>query len=132
MGYTDIRAFCRRVYQDTIAKHENTELKRALKTHERVPAFIDNLARELGGLTFDVKPATIEMCVRDMTNLFIRCVETGSKERLMSDLEKLRIKQREAEAEEFRKEAAELEAASEEYVAQDKAGNETSTSATKI
>lgn len=132
MGYTDIRSFCRRVYAETVAKCENTELRRALKTHERVPGFIDNLARDLGRLPFDVKPVTLEMAVRDMTNLFIRCVETNAKERVMSDLDKMLIKQREADAEEFRKEAAELEAASEEYVAQDQAGCETSKSITEV
>lgn len=119
---SDVRALCRRIYRETIEKQENTELKRALRTHERVPAFIDNLAREVSRLKFSVKKESIEAMVRDMTAWFIKCVDLQAVARVESKMAQIMREKRAQEAEEFRKEAEALEAQGEHRVTQDQKG----------
>lgn len=68
------------------------ELRRALKSHERVPMFIDNLAREFGNLTFQAKKETIVQAVHDMTKLFIVGVQANADAVRMSDQQRRRAK----------------------------------------
>lgn len=81
-----IRYFQERVNQ---APMEN-ELRRALKVHERVPLFIDNMARELSR----VKGLTVTH-VRDvtesMTDFFIETVKAHTEQRLLSPSEVQRL-----------------------------------------
>lgn len=87
----DVKTLCRDDYQEYITLREMpTELRRALKSHERVPVFIDNLAKELYHLPFPVSRETIKKCVYDLTEVFVRLVIKQSDERVMSDVEKMR------------------------------------------
>ena len=107
---SDIRELCRKIYRETVeAADINTELKRSLRTHERVPVFIDNLAAQFKGLRFTVKRDSIEKAVRDLTWWFIKAAERKAHENLMSDMEKLMIKAKEQAKEDFRREAEALE-----------------------
>lgn len=97
------RDICREAYRNFVERSDlNTELKRSLRHHERVPVFIDNLARQFRGCKF---PITKDMMVRateDLTLWFIRAVEQQAQERIMSDMEKLTLKAAEAAKDEFR------------------------------
>ena len=107
---SDIRELCRKIYRETVeAADINTELKRSLRTHERVPVFIDNLAAQFKGLRFTVKRDSIEKAVRDLTWWVIKAAERKAHENLMSDMEKLMIKAKEQAKEDFRREAEALE-----------------------
>lgn len=123
MAYQDIRDLCRRTYREYVEKRvDDTELRRALRTHERVPAFIDNLARELGRLESNVKRETIERAVTDMTAMFVGLAKRQFHERVMSKLAIGLHEKREREKEEFRREVDALERKGTESVTQDKTG----------
>jgi hypothetical protein len=131
-SYTDTRDFCRQIYRETIERIDDSELKRALRTHERVPGFIDNLAREFGCLSFSVKREAIERAVRDMTNVFVQCVKRQSEERIMSDMAKLTLKAEAQAREEFRAEAEALDQKTSEVTTYDSTGNETTKQTTEV
>ncbi len=88
-----------------------TELKRSLRTHERVPRFIDNMAAEFQKLTFDVKRETIISAVEDMTRIFVLALQTSAEQKALSPIAKAMIKKREADMNQFRREAAAIEKA---------------------
>lgn len=79
-------------YQSTIALAQiNSELKRALKTYERVPIFIDNLVKQFGTNPGQFSEFQIRQAANSMTNYFIQMVTKKANERIMSDLEKRRV-----------------------------------------
>ncbi len=92
----------REYYNEAIRLHPTApdELKHSLRSNERVPSFIDNLALEIQKvqdmrLAQDKNPfpdKTIQSLVYDMTNIFIGNVEKLAQERMMSDLDKQAIK----------------------------------------
>lgn len=93
----NIKTICRNDFQEYVALADiNADLKRALKSHERVPAFVDNLAKELYHLPFDVSRETIKKLVYDMSDLFIKLLVRKADEGLMSDIAKTQI-QKEAD-----------------------------------
>ena len=129
---SEIRDLCRKAYQERIAALDiNVEFKRALKTHERVPQFIDNLATEFLNINHSVKRETIEKAVHDMTDFFVIGLQEKQKFQVMSDVAKMTIKKREDAKEEFRREAEALERKGTDYVTQNKDG-ETSHQVTEI
>jgi hypothetical protein len=67
-----------------------TELRKALKTHQRVPVFIDNLTKQIAALPKHLRPDRLKLkrVVYDMTNLFVMNVKRQAEERHMSDLAK--------------------------------------------
>ncbi len=67
------------------------DLKRALKAHERVPTFIDNLAKNLYKLPKDIKTETVIMAVHNMTDLFVSNIMRKADESRMSIMEKHRL-----------------------------------------
>lgn len=89
-------------YEQAIKLHPTapSELKHSLRSNERVPTFIDNLAIEIQKvqdmrLSKDKSPfpdKVIQDTVYDMTNIFIENIERLAKERMMSDLDKQAIK----------------------------------------
>ncbi len=90
---SEISKLCRKTYQDFIERQPIlTELKRSLRVHERVPVFVDNMAAEIHKLQFEVKRETVIKMIEDMTRYFIMAVEQTSKERVMSQVERMRIK----------------------------------------
>lgn len=129
---TDLRALCISIYQDFVRTAEiPTELKRSLRSHERVPVFVDNLCHEIKKLTFTPRRETLELMVRDMTRIFINAVQRQAEERIMSPVKKLAILKRQADADAFRKEADELERTSTLEIEEGKKG-ETIRSVTRI
>ncbi len=90
----DAREFCRKTYRDYIQRAPiPTELKRSLRTHERVPAFIDNLAKELLKVNSKVKRENLVTAVESMTGLFINAVHRQAEEKAMSPIKKMMLKQ---------------------------------------
>lgn len=85
-------------YEEAVQLHPTapSDLKRALKAHERVPSFITNLCVEIErvqDLTMRTKQKKfsdklIKELVYDMTNMFIAGVESEAKARYESDVAK--------------------------------------------
>lgn len=62
------------------------ELKRALKTHERVPGFLSSLERNLISVPRQLRTAqNIEATVHDMTMIFLNGLVQKAEEARMSD-----------------------------------------------
>lgn len=107
---SDVRELCRKTYREYIETQPiPTELRRALRTHERVPNFIDNLSREIHKVHTGVKRETIIKMVEDMTKFFVIAVTQSAEEKAMSPIKKAMILARKAEADQFRKDAEQLE-----------------------
>lgn len=83
----------------------NSELKRALKAHERIPTFIENMCKEIDKVqTLAIKRRkkkyddhTIKSLVYDMTNIFISGIEQEARKRYESDAQKFLNQQKEQE-----------------------------------
>lgn len=120
----DIKDLCRKTYADFIDSYPflNSELRRALKTHERIPVFIDNLAKDLGRLNHQVKRETVIKAVQDMTQFFIKTVEWQAQERLITPLEKALRKVRQSELAEIRANAQLLEETGQTHVTKTEKG----------
>lgn len=105
-----------------------TEFKRALKIHERIPAFFGNLVREFSKPGLNPSRETIENATRDMTKLFVQLVHQQAEERIMSPLKQALLKDKVARLAEMRKlsDAIDQQGEANEKVTQDKAGNEIS------
>lgn len=99
------KKFVRETYDEAIRLHPtiNSELKIALKSNERVPAFIDYLADEIE-IAQDamiakgaekIKDETLKGLVYDLTNLFIQGLEKRANERMESDAMRLLRKAKE-------------------------------------
>ena len=98
------RTFVRNAYHEAILLHPtaSSELKRSLKSNDRVPKFVDDVAIEVENVqkAFDLKGLeklddhAIKGLVYDLTNLFIQGVEKRAEEMHMSDAQKMLIKQR--------------------------------------
>ncbi len=121
----DIKQVCRHAYQERIALRTDlpTEFVRSLKTNERVPQFIDNLAKQLYRLPKDIKLETIKMAVYDMTDLFLNLQMRKVEEDHMSSVERHRIMQEEQTKSEMRAMADSL--IGEENVTEEKPGTQT-------
>lgn len=90
---SEIRDLCRQTFRETVLTMEiPRELKVALKVHERVPVFIDNLAKELSTTQFKVTKEHVIQATRDLTKTFALLVERQAKERVMSDIGKAMIR----------------------------------------
>lgn len=76
-------------YQMTVLSAKvDSELKRALKYNERVPAFIDRLEREISRTPIALRDDQIAYAAKHMTLLFLSHLERAANERMMSDIEK--------------------------------------------
>lgn len=72
-------------YQNAVALSDvPQELKQSLKTKERVPAFIDNLTRELA-LVPKLDMDRIQTVVYDMTFIFLDAVKRKADENYISE-----------------------------------------------
>lgn len=111
----NIREFCVKTYQEYVRTTPmNEDLRRALKSHERVPVFINNMARELA--QSKAKKETVEQAVRDMTKYFISQVEAQAKFRAMSDLAKMTLQADQAKKEKLNEHVDDLEKKGADYV----------------
>jgi hypothetical protein len=83
-------------YQSTVRNHPNIprELKDALKVNERLPAFMDNLCRELSHPAFkNHSNNQLREVISETTNFFISLVKKKAEEQMMSEIAKMTIKQ---------------------------------------
>jgi hypothetical protein len=88
----DIAHLVKTDYQEAVRMlpSVDAELKRSLKSHERVPKFLENLSREISRLPNHLRPdrARIKKIVYDMTELFVHNVKRQADEMAMSDARK--------------------------------------------
>lgn len=92
----ELRAMLIKHYQQYVTNEPNIplELKKALNTNERVPAFIDNLAKEFSAPYFkQVSNNQIKEHATQMISLFINLVREKATQAMMSDIAKSKIKQ---------------------------------------
>ncbi len=77
-------------YQATVAlANIDSELKRALKYNERVPAFIDRLEEQLRMLEPRfLTEFYVRQCTQELTHFFLRNVKQHCDERMLSDAAK--------------------------------------------
>jgi len=113
--------FCRHIYAQRIKARQDipADLRTALRTHERVPVFIDRLAAEFRKVT-NVKRDTIEKAAIEMTDLFISCVIKRRDEDMLSFAAKATILEQKNKADAFKREADALEKKGADYVTSEK------------
>lgn len=76
-------------YQQAVALQcTDQDLKTALKYTDRVPSFLENLAKELSKTPKPVSRETIKNVTYSLTNVFLACVQQRAKEMAQSDLER--------------------------------------------
>jgi hypothetical protein len=81
-------------YQTAVALNQRVpaELKRSLKTSERVPRFLAQLKKEVAALPPNlVSREVISMLTTDLTNMFLYQVERAAQQKQMSEVERHRI-----------------------------------------
>lgn len=116
------------------------DLRASLKAHERVPLFIDNLAREIlkverSDHRFKGKPLTrdeIMGIVSDFTKTFIDSVKRQRDEAIMSEAAKKAIEHNDLRAREMRELADQLTEAQDEQTKETKEGFEVSRSTVEV
>jgi hypothetical protein len=131
----EIRKIVSDTYRQTIADGPYpTDFKKALRTHERIPSFFQNLVKEFSKPGLNPKRDTIVMATRDMTNLFVQAVHQHAEERLMSPLKKAMMKARQSQIKEMKKlgDALVAQGDANEEISQDKAGNKISKATVQI
>ncbi len=98
------------------------ELKRSLKTNDRVPHFLIKLEQEIVSinkkLQGGIKPSQVKDIVYMLTETFLWAVHKTANERMLSDAEKTRITKENDKIEKF-KEAAETGIVDEEFFEED-------------
>ena len=99
-------------------------LKDALKTHERIPVFIDNLAAQLSGIK-KISREQVVSAVRDLSHVFVRAVRLQADERVISPLKKAIAKAEASRKAEMDKLVDAIDTRGITNATQDKAGNET-------
>lgn len=124
---SELKRLCRETYQRTIKDAPfPKELKLALRSHERVPVFIDNLAKEIGKISFKVKRETIEQTVRDMTLYFVEVVKFQAEDRVMSPIRAAMLKMEIEKKKALEKLSEALESQGADCVTTNEKGHETS------
>ena len=92
------RGLVTRAYQKALLKLDiDSDLRRALKSHERVPKFIDNLSEEFTKLASSrlkigkQLPAEkhLEAIVVDFTTVFVQGIQNQAEKRYESDIQKM-------------------------------------------
>lgn len=105
----EVIELCRKTYQEYVLTADiPNDLRNALKAHERVPVFIDNLAKEISYISNG--PALFKLgnkritrdeiisITRDFTKVFIQNVHRQAEEKMMSDAAKKAIAENAARA----------------------------------
>ena len=134
----DLEPLCIEMYQTTVASMQiPDELKRALRTHERMPRFLDNLVIELKisrSRGIDISDEEAKKIVDSMTRFFVQNVQRHADDRIMSEVAKGQIKREEQTKKEMRQLADAIfeESEANEQITRDKDGNETSRSTVKV
>jgi hypothetical protein len=82
-------------YQECVALMDMpADLRQALRAHERVPAFLSNLERELSANKVGrfLTRTKLKKTVYDLTEFFVGTLKRHADERIMSDAAKAAIK----------------------------------------
>ena len=104
-----LREFCVKEYQMFILEAAMPEeLRRALRTHERVPVMIDKLVHEFRAVP-NAKRETIALAVRDVSRWFVNAVKLKAEQRRMSDLAKITIQKDQDRVDQFKKDVETLD-----------------------
>lgn len=103
----DVRQMVITDYQERVAMRDDipSELKRALKSHERVPLFVDNLTREINKIpearakakirrAFKMDRMKLKNIVYDLTDIFINNVKAMAEQKAMSEAEQERLRKK--------------------------------------
>src|SRR3990172_5198299 len=101
---SDLRRLIQQDYREAVAFTKMPDdLRRALKTHERIPAFLTNLERELSShkVTKFLSRTKIKRIVYDLTAMFIKNAERVVNERMMSDAARWAIEKKASERKEL-------------------------------
>lgn len=89
---SNLRQWIMEDYQERVRLNPEIpdELKRALKTHERVPIFVDNLLGEIKKFPKNHKMNRhmLKQLVYGMTDLFCKNAQTVAENRYKSDIQK--------------------------------------------
>jgi hypothetical protein len=131
----EIRKIVSETYRRTISDGAwPEEFKRALKAHERIPVFFDNLVKQLSKPGLNPTRETIELATRDLTRVFAAAVHRKAEERIMSPVRQAMLKAQQSRIAEMKKlgDALDLQGEANEKVTQDKRGNEISSAQVKI
>lgn len=104
----------RLIYQDyleavALSPNATPQLKAALKTNERVPAFLENLQAEVHKNQHLLDRQSIKQLVYDLTNVFILVVEGAYRQREMSDLALMAEKAKQEKKDDLTRMATELD-----------------------
>jgi hypothetical protein len=121
----EIRELVRKTYQNEINNGPYPEeFKRALKTHERIPVFFNNLVREMSKPGLNPSRETIIMAARDLTKIFVAAVHKQAEERVMSPIRQAMMKADQTRVAEMKKlgDAFDQQGEEHEQVTQDKKG----------
>lgn len=85
-------------YQERVMTNPSipSELKVSLKSHERVPVFVDNLVGEINRFPSKIKIDRVKLksLVYDMTDVFVLGVKATAEDRYKSDLDKMIAKEK--------------------------------------
>ena len=91
-----LREFVIKEYQATVRNRPDLprELKEALAVNERVPAFVDKLCHEFSQPFFkNYSNNALKTLIKDATDFFLALVQQRANEKMMSEVEKMAIKQ---------------------------------------
>ncbi len=98
------------------------EFRKFLRSHERVPQFVDNLSRELGNLKHTIKRETVVKMVEDMSAFFVHLAQRKAEEQALSPISKMMLRDKESRFKELKEQAEALDNLGVDHVTQDKKG----------
>lgn len=101
---SELKRLIRKDYQECVALMEMpADLRQALRAHERVPAFLDNLERELSAAKVGrmLSRVKIKETVYSLTEFFVNTVRRHGDEKIMSEVAKAAIKAKDQERKEL-------------------------------
>ena len=134
----NVEQLCRETYQEFVrtAPGIDDELRRALRAHERIPRFLDNLAREFTiiekmdprfrGVNRITRDEIVDM-TRQFCAVFCKNVKLQYDQRVMSDNAKAVIRDEQQRTKEMNQLADDLIEGSDEKTTKNAEGHETST-----
>jgi len=131
---SEIRRLVRKIYQEVIEKDPRVpaNLRSMLKSHERIPRFIDNVSMQIEKFRPNTKRETVERIVREMTLLFVSTAKQKAEENAMSPINKTLLRMKQDAQRRLDAAAEAVNAGETSYVATDDKGNETEKGVTKI
>lgn len=113
----------KRTFLDTIdglpPEHFPDDLKRVLKTHERMKVLLGNLADQFSSIP-GIKKETVISATRDMTRIFANAAKAAKDQQIMSVVRKLQLAADIEKSKMIEREAQALEKKGADYVTSEK------------